>query len=102
MCTDECTSTTCESPRTLPWAQDFDDGLNCTDLNTDLCYPDDTISDVWDLWDVTLRDLVILDRQGNYITRINLTYNNIDPDGIGSCSGNYETLKNLILTIRDM
>ena len=83
ICSDECT--TCSEPRTLPWTQDIDeDG--------------DGDGDVWEDWGITLRDLVIVDRDGVELTRINLTYNNPDPDS--TCGENYETIKNLILSFR--
>ncbi len=66
--------------RVLPWAQD---------------YPE---IDAWGLWDVTLRDLLILDRNGVLITRINLTGFNPDPNS--TCGQNYDTIKNVILNAR--
>ena len=100
ICNDECTSSTCSSgPRILPWAQDYDDGVNCTDDNSGLCEADDTLGDIWDMWDITLRDLVILDRDGRYVTRINLTYTN--PDSNSTCGQNYETIKQLLISIRN-
>jgi len=102
MCTEECTSSTCDSgPRILPWTQDYDDGINCTGNNQDLCYANDDASDVWDLWDVSLRDLIILDRNGNEFARVNLTYNNPDPTELGECTGNYQKIKDLILSARN-
>ena len=83
ICNDECT--TCSEPRTLPWTQDIDeDG--------------DGNGDVWEDWGITLRDLVIVDRDGVELARINLTYNNPDPNS--TCGENYETIKNLILSFR--
>lgn len=100
LCDASCTSSTCDAgPRILPWTQDFDDGFNCLDNNVGLCEADDTLSDVWDMWDVTLRDLVILDRNGRYVTRINLTSTNPDPST--TCGQNYETIKELLITIRN-
>ena len=100
LCDDSCTSSTCDSgSRVLPWTQDFDDGFNCSNDNVDLCEPDDTLGDVWDMWDVTLRDLVILDRNGRYVTRINLTATNPDPGS--TCGQNYETIKELLIAIRN-
>ncbi len=102
MCTEECTSSTCDSgPRILPWTQDYDDGINCTGNNQDLCNANDDASDVWDLWDASLRDLIILDRNGNEFTRVNLTYNNPDPTELGECTGNYQKIKDLILSARN-
>lgn len=89
----------CEDTHHLPWTQDYDDGFNCTDANVGLCEVDDTLGDVWDMWDVTLRDLVILDRDGRYVTRINLTATN--PDSSATCGQNYETIKELLISIRN-
>mgnify|MGYP001422298547 FL=1 len=83
ICSDECT--TCSEPRTLPWTQDVDDDS-------------DGDGDVWEDWGITLRDLVIVGRDGVELARINLTYNNPDPDS--TCGENYETIKNLILSFR--
>ena len=59
ICADECESSTCDSgPRILPWVQDYDDGINCQNDNFGLCQGGDEVSDVWDLWDISLRDLV--------------------------------------------
>ena len=102
ICNDECTSSTCDDgPRILPWTQDYDDGLNCQDENEGLCQASDDVSDVWDLWDVSLRDFIILDRHGNEYARINLTYNNPDPTELGECTGNYQKIKDLILAARN-
>ena len=100
LCDESCTSNTCsDGPRTLPWTQDYDDGMNCLDTNSGLCEADDDLGDVWDMWDVTLRDLVILDRNGRYVTRINLTATN--PDSNSTCGQNYETIKQLLISIRN-
>ncbi len=48
------------SGRDLPWAQD--DGA------------------VWDAWGVTYRDVVILDRDGNFHTVFNVTDNDLSLD----------------------
>ncbi len=93
---DECSN--CEAVHTIPWAQDLDDGANCLNSNEGLCYFNDENGDVWDLWDASLRDFIILDRDGKLITRINLTYNNPDPNS--TCGENYQTIKNLILDAR--
>ena len=89
----------CDSTRPLPWTQDYDDGFNCTDANVGLCEADDTLGDVWHMWDITLRDFVILDRNGRYVTRINLTSTNPDPNS--TCGENYETIKALLIAIRN-
>ena len=102
ICSDECSSSTCsEGPRILPWVQDYDDGTNCNDENIDSCSANDEESDVWDLWDATLRDFDILDRYGIEFARVNLTYNNPDPTELGECSGNYQKIKDLILAARN-
>ena len=93
---DDCSN--CSDLYTIPWAQDLDDGLNCLGSNDGLCLSGDEDGDVWDLWDISLRDFVVLDRNGNLVTKINLTYNNPDPNS--TCGENYQTLKNLILNAR--
>ena len=102
ICADACTSSTCDAgPRILPWAQDYDDGINCQNENLGLCEAEDEESDVWDLWNAILRDFIILDRNGNEFARINLTYNNPDPTELGECTGNYQKIKDLILAARN-
>ena len=66
--------------RVLPWTQDIPE------------------VDAWGRWDVTLRDLFILDRNGVLITKINLTSFNPDPNS--TCGQNYDTIKNVILNAR--
>ena len=85
----------CDDINIIPWAQDLDDGLNCTSENEGLCYSADEDGDVWDMWDIALRDFIILDRDGKLVARINLTYNNPDPNS--TCGENYQTIKDLIL-----
>ena len=80
---DECSN--CDDVRILPWTQDLDQD-------------DDGTGDVWEEWDATIRDFVIVGRNGEELARINLTYNNPDPDS--TCGENYETIKNLILSFR--
>lgn len=102
ICDNECSSSTCDSgPRILPWTQDYDDGTNCYNENSGLCSAEDEDGDVWDLWDASLRDFIILDRYGVEFARINLTYNNPDPTELGECSGNYQKIKDLILAARN-
>ena len=102
ICEDESTSYTCDDgPRILPWSQDYDDGLNCQEENLDLCYEEDEDGDVWDLWDASLRDFIILDRYGVEFARVNLTYNNPDPTELGECTDNYQKIKDLILAARN-
>ena len=98
ICDDLDTCSNCDAVNTIPWTQDYDDGLNCQGENEDFCEALDEDGDVWDLWDISLRDLVILDKQGRLIARINLTYTNPDPNS--TCGENYETIKNLILNAR--
>jgi len=70
----------------LPWVQDLDaDG--------------DSVGDVWGGWDVTLRDLVFIDRAGNYVERANLTSFNPDVEALGECTGNYETIKQMVIDL---
>ena len=102
ICEDECTSSTCDlGPRPLAWSQDQDDGMNCQNENQNLCQSNDDISDVWNLWDASLRDFIILDRYGVEFARINLTYNNPDPSDVGACTDNYQKIKDLILAARN-
>ena len=54
--------------------------------------------DVWGNWDITLRDLVIVDREGYEVARLNLTYTNPDPNS--TCGENYQTIKDLIIGAR--
>ena len=108
---DECSS--CDVERVLPWVQDLDDDDNdeiwddfgvdgipdTGDLGEGDGLPDETYGDVWESWDISLRDLVFIDRDGNYISRINLTSFNPDPTALGECTDNYETIKQLILSL---
>ena len=108
---EECSN--CESERILPWVQDIPDSDNneiwddfgadgipdTNDLGESDGIPDQDYGDTWESWDITLRDLVVLDRSGNYITRINLTGFNPDPTALGECTDNYETIKELILSL---
>ena len=109
--TDECSN--CNEERILPWVQDLDDddnneiwddyGLdgipNTSDIGESDGYPDEAYGDVWENWNISLRDLVIIDRNGFYITRINLTSYNPDPNALGECTDNYQTIKQLILDL---
>ena len=102
ICDESCTSSTCDAgARVLPWVQDYDDGINCYNENEELCGAGDEDGDIWDLWDINLRDFIILDRNGVEFARINLTYNNPDPGELGECSGNYQKIKDLILAARN-
>ena len=103
ICDNTCTSSTCnDGPRILPWTQDDDNGNNCSDENTNLCEENDGTGDVWDLWNVSLRDFIILDKNGVEFARINLTANNPDPTAeLSECSENYQKIKDLILAARN-
>ena len=85
ICDPDATCNNCDGPRILPWTQDIDE-----DGNGD--------GDVWESWNATIRDFVIVGRDGVELARVSLTYNNPDPDS--TCGENYETLKNLILSFR--
>tara|TARA_Y100001970_G_scaffold88304_1_gene111484 strand:+ start:118 stop:540 length:423 start_codon:yes stop_codon:yes gene_type:complete len=98
ICDDPDSCSNCDDINTIPWSQDLDDGLNCNNENEGLCQAEDEDGDVWDMWNVSLRDLVILDREGKLVAKINLTYNN--PDPTSTCGENYTTIKNLILNAR--
>ena len=98
ICDDLENCSNCDNINTIPWTQDLDDGQNCLDQNQELCEPNDENGDVWDIWNVILRDLIILDREGKLVAKINLTYNN--PDPTSTCGENYDTIKNLILNAR--
>ena len=67
--------------RTLPWIHD----------NLD--------QDVWNKWDVRLRDLYILNEEGALYGRINLT--EFDPDRSINDGANYNELKQLILNAKN-
>ena len=62
--------------RVLPWAQDNED------------------SHVWETWKIILRDFIVLDINGDFFYKINLT--DVDP----SIESNYENLKQLLLDAR--
>ena len=66
--------------RVLPWTQDIPE------------------VDAWGLWDVTLRDFFILNREGEFVAKINLTYNNPDPNE--NCGNNYQLIKDLLIQTR--
>ena len=54
--------------------------------------------DVWGNWDITLRDLVIVNKDGFEVARLNLTYTNPDPNS--TCGENYQTIKDIIIGAR--
>lgn len=68
----EVGNSTVTAGRDLPWLQDVDGNAN-------------GLSDVWhDLWDVTYRDVVILNGDGEQVDVYNLTVNNLaDTDSFG-------------------
>ena len=49
--------------------------------------------DVWALWDVTYRDVIILDSENMEVAIYNLTSNNLGEEE------NYETLKSLLMQV---
>ena len=74
----------------------------CIEFDAELCIEENYSClepvDVWGNWDITLRDLVIVNRQGYEVARLNLTYNNPDPNS--TCGENYQTIKDLIIGAR--
>jgi hypothetical protein len=75
---------------------------DCIEFDAELCVEDiygcmEPV-DVWGNWDVTLRDLVVVNRQGYEVARLNLTSNNPDPSS--TCGENYQTIKDLIIGAR--
>jgi len=74
----------------------------CIEFDAELCIEESYAClepvDVWENWDITLRDLVIVNRQGYEVARLNLTYNNPDPNS--TCGENYQTIKDLIIGAR--
>ena len=55
------------------------------------CLEDDSATALWTSWDVTFRDVTILDSENGYVDSFNLTtYSLAVPD-------NYETLKGILL-----
>ena len=120
LCLDLEACSACSEPRTLPWAQDvpiqiiseyslnnFENESDATNACQSAGYVWNSYEDhcfeayAWGLWETSLRDFVILDRNGVEVTRINLTGYNPDPDGVGECTGNYETIKSIILQTLD-
>ena len=65
------------SQNSLPWLQD------------------NTIEDVWDRWDVEIRDFIIFDKNGEYFAKVNLTQ--IDP----AVDQNFDNIKNLLINALD-
>ena len=52
-------------------------------------------SDVWNKWDIIIRDFIILDANGDFFYRVNLT--DLDP----SVESNYNNLKQLLIDARN-
>ena len=92
ICDDPDACSNCDNIHEIPWIQDLDDGANCLEENQELCQEGDENGDVWDMWGASLRDFIILDRQGKLVAKINLTYTNPDPNS--TCGENYQTIKN--------
>ena len=74
----------------------------CVDIDAEVCieeiYGCMQPVDVWGNWDIVLRDLVVVNKQGIEVARLNLTYNNPDPNS--TCGENYQTIKDLIIGAR--
>ena len=110
----DCVNGTCSEDRVLPWTQDsldlvydvYDNEDECEDNygedGDDLVWHDysDYCFDpyAWGLWDVLIRDFFILDREGSLVAKINLTYNNPDPNE--NCGNNYQLIKDLLIQSR--
>ena len=125
MCNDPDLCSACDEPRTLPWTNDYPSETfpefnmeNFEDIDDDGSSEDEakaaceSAGHLWnsyddvcfepyvaDIMDANLRDFIMMDRTGNEIARVNLTGYNPDPIGAGECSGNYESIKNLIIDI---
>jgi peroxiredoxin len=54
---------------------------------------------VWESWEVIIRDLFVLNRDGNVVEVVNLT--SFNPDPSENDGDNYLTIKNLLLEARD-
>ena len=93
---DDLTQEECEA-NGYTWFHD-----QCIDLDAEICIEDVygcmQQIDVWENWDITLRDLVIVNRYGYEVARLNLTYTNPDPES--TCGENYQTIKELIIDAR--
>ena len=64
--------------RDIPWLQDVDGD-------------DDGVADIWEQWDVTFRDVVILDANSEKVEAYNLTVHDLsDPE-------NYDTLRQMFI-----
>ena len=65
--------------RDIPWLQDVDGD-------------DNGVSDIWEQWDVTFRDVVILDANNEKVEVYNVTVHNL------SDTQNYDTLRQMFIT----
>ena len=72
----------------------FEDGNDTFTEGRDLPWLQDTAEvDVWTLWDVAYRDVIILDSLGDYAATYNLTSNDLEDED------NYVELQDLLLSI---
>ena len=75
---------------------------DCIEFDAELCVENQygclEPADVWENWAITLRDLVIVNKQGYEVARLNLTNSNPDPNS--TCGENYQTIKDLIIGAR--
>ena len=125
LCNDPDPCSTCDEARTLPWTNDIPIEIftefnieNYDDLNNSGTSEDEAgtacqnAGHTWNgyedecfdpyasgIMDAALRDLIILNRNGKEVARVNLTGYNPDPIGAGECSGNYEEVKELLINI---
>ena len=125
LCGDPDSCNNCDEARTLPWTNDIPSQIfedisleNFEDLNDDGTSEDETATAcqsfgyIWngyedecfiayaaEIMDAALRDFILIDSSGKEVARINLTGYNPDPQGSGECSGNYESIKSLIIDI---
>ena len=60
---------------------------------------DNTDQRVWESWEVIIRDLFVLNRDGNVVEVVNLT--SFNPDPSENDGDNYLTIKNLLLEARN-
>jgi len=74
----------------------------CVEFDVESCVEDiygcSEAADVWGNWNVNLRDLIIVNKQGYEVARLNLT--NTNPDPSSTCGENYQTIKDLIISAR--
>ncbi len=64
----------------LPWLQDIDDNS-------------DSLSDLWELWDIEERDVIVVDGSLNRVATYNLTHNDLGE------SENYDELKSIFTQV---